>query len=67
MVQNGYITKSEMEEAYSEELTFYGYLEDNNLKTLRYFQDAVMEELNTLNIPNSLLDTGGLKIYTLIY
>ena len=64
MVQNGYITKSEMDEAYSEELTFYGYLEDNNLKTLRYFQDAVMEELNTLNIPNSLLDTGGLKIYT---
>ena len=64
MVQNGYITKSEMEEAYNEQLTFYGYLEDNNLKTLRYFQDAVMEEVNTLNIPNSLLDTGGLKIYT---
>ena len=64
MVDNGYITKSEMEEAYNEELTFFGYLENNNLKTLRYFQDAVMEELETLNIPNSLLDTGGLKIYT---
>ncbi len=64
MVDNGYITKSEMEDAYDEKLTFYGYLENNNLKTLRYFQDAVMEELDTLNIPNSLLDTGGLKIYT---
>ena len=64
MVDNGYITKSEMDEAYKEELTFYGYLENNNLKTLRYFQDAVMEELETLNIPNSLLDTGGLKVYT---
>ena len=64
MVDNGYITKSEMVEAYKEELTFYGYLENNNLKTLRYFQDAVMEELETLNIPNSLLDTGGLKVYT---
>ena len=64
MVENGYITESEMEEAYKEKLTFYGYLEDNNLKTLRYFQDAVMAELDTLNIPNSLLDTGGLKIYT---
>ena len=64
MMENGYITKSEMEEAYKEELTFYGYLENNNLKTLRYYQDAVMDELESLNIPNSLLDTGGLKIYT---
>ena len=64
MMENGYITKSELEEACKEELTFYGYLENNNLKTLRYFQDAVMDELESLNIPNSLLDTGGLKIYT---
>jgi len=64
MVENGYITQSEMDEAYNEELNFYGYLENNNLKTLRYFQDSVMAELDTLNIPNSLLDTGGLKIYT---
>ena len=64
MVDNGYITKSEMEDAYNEELTFHGYIENNNLNTLRYFQDAVMEELETLNIPNSLIDTGGLKIYT---
>jgi len=64
MMENDYITKSEMEKAYSEELTFYGYLENNNLKTLRYYQDAVMDELETLNIPSSLLDTGGLKIYT---
>jgi len=64
MVENGYITKSEMEDAYKEELVFHGYLENNNLKTLRYFQDAVMTELETLNIPNFLLDTGGLKIYT---
>ena len=58
------ITKSEMEAAYKEKLEFYGYLENNNLKTLRYFQDAAMDELDTLNIPNSLLDTGGLKVYT---
>jgi len=64
MMENGYITKSEMDAAYNEELDFYGYLENNNLKTLRYFQDAVMSELDSLNIPNSLLDTGGLKIYT---
>ena len=64
MVNNGYITQSEMDEAYKEKLDFHGYLENNKLKTLRYFQDAVMEEVETLNLPNSLLDTGGLKIYT---
>lgn len=64
MVKNGYITEDEMNIAYDEKLEFYGYLKNNNLKTLRYFQDAVMDELETLNISNSLIDTGGLKIYT---
>ena len=64
MVNNSYITEQEMEKAYNTELTFYGYLEDNNLKTLRYFQDAVMDELETLDLPTSFLETGGLKIYT---
>ena len=66
MVENGYITESEMDDAYNDNLVFHGYLENNKLKTLRYFQDSVMDELDNLNIPNSLLDTGGLKIYTTI-
>ena len=64
MVRNKFITEDEMIEAYNTELTFHGYLEDNNLNTLRYFQDAVMDELNTLKLPSSFLETGGLKIYT---
>jgi len=64
MVNNEFITESEMNKAYNTELTFYGYLENNNLNTLRYFQDSVMSELKTLNLPASFLDTGGLKIYT---
>lgn len=64
MVNNKVITEEEMEEAYNTELIFYGYLENNNLSTLRYFQDAVMDELETLDLPSSFLDTGGLKIYT---
>ena len=64
MLNNKFITESEMNEAYNQKLTFYGYLEDNNLKTLRYFQDAVMDELNTLSLPSSFLETGGIKIYT---
>ncbi len=64
MVNNEFISKDEMENAYNEELEFYGYLENNNLKTLRYFQDSVMNELKTLSLPSSFLETGGLKIYT---
>lgn len=64
MLNNKYITKEEMENAYNTELTFYGYIENNNLKTIRYFQDAVMNELNKLDLPTTFLETGGLKIYT---
>jgi len=64
MKQNGYITESEMNEAYNTELSFHGYIENNNLNTIRYFQDAVMDELETLDLPSSFLETGGLKIYT---
>lgn len=64
MVDSKFITKEEMEEAYNTELVFHGYLENNKLKTLRYFEDAVMDELSTTTLPSSFLETGGLKIYT---
>ena len=64
MVNNEFIKEDEMESAYNTELTFYGYLENNKLNTLRYFQDSVMDELETLDLPSSFLETGGLKIYT---
>ena len=64
MVENKFITKEEMDNAYNEKLEFYGYIENNNLKTIRYFQDAVMDELDTLDLPSSFIETGGLKIYT---
>ena len=64
MVDNKYITEEQMNSAYNTELSFHGYIENNNLNTLRYFQDAVMDELETLDLPNSFLETGGIKIYT---
>jgi penicillin-binding protein, 1A family len=65
MVRNEYITKKESEEAYKENLNYHGNLEKNDLKTLMYFEDAVLNELKTIkNIPTSFLTTGGLKIYT---
>ncbi len=65
MVNNGYITKKEMEEAFNTQLTYIGKKDKYNLSTLMYYQDAVTHELeNIKSIPKSLISTGGLKIYT---
>lgn len=43
----------------------YGKKSVNNLDTLMYYQDAVIEELYKLKkIPTSLIKSGGLRIYT---
>ena len=65
MVNNGFITQEQMNKAYKQKLSYYGYIQENELDTLMYYQDAVMNELKNIdNIPNSFLETGGLKIYT---
>jgi 1A family penicillin-binding protein len=65
MLANKCITKEESEKAYNIELTYYGIKENYNLSTLMYYQDAVMDELKSIDyIPESLIETGGLKIYT---
>ena len=65
MLENGFITKKELDSAYKEELALYGKRDNYNLTTLSYFRDAVMKELEEINyIPKSYLETGGLKIYT---
>lgn len=65
MVKNKYITKKAADEAYNEKLTYKSKDDSESLKMLMYYQDAVMDELESLDgIPTSFLDTGGLKIYT---
>lgn len=65
MVKNKYITKTQKEDAFNEKLIYIGKKEKLNLATLMYYQDAVMKELKTINyIPDSLIKTKGLKIYT---
>lgn len=65
MVKNGYITEQDMNIAYNEEVNLIGKKETINSNTVLYFQDAVIDELETIkSIPSSFLDTGGLKIYT---
>lgn len=65
MVKNGKLTKEEYNNLFKEEVSIYGKKSENNLQTLMYYQDAVYDELHTLkSVPESLLETGGLKIYT---
>ena len=65
MVKNEYITKDEANEAYYTKLVYQSNKDEDSLKMMRYYQDAVMDELETIkSIPASFLDTGGIKIYT---
>lgn len=65
MVNNKKISDSDKEKLFTNTLELYGKRNENNLSTLMYYQDLVKEELDKIdNIPKSLIDTGGLKIYT---
>lgn len=65
MVNNGLMTEEEKNGLFTEPIEIYGKRDKNNLQTLMYYQDAVLSELNNIkNIPSSLIDAGGLKIYT---
>ena len=46
-------------------LVIYGKHDLNNLETLMYYQDAVLDELNSIeSIPDDLIEAGGLRIFT---
>lgn len=65
MLDNDYITKDEYDLLFKNKIEIYGKRKSNNMQTLMYYHDAVINELNNLNeIPKSLIKSGGLKIYT---
>jgi len=65
MVKNKYISSEEKEEAYNKKLIYYGNFETESSKTIMYYKDAVMQELESIDtIPNEFIETKGLKIYT---
>ena len=65
MASNNKITLEESETAYSTKLEYIGKSNQSTLENVLYFRDAVMNELETIStIPDSILSTGGLKIYT---
>ena len=65
MRNNGIISKEEMDRAYNEELVYNEGQKKDEIRSLLYFRDAVISELKTISqIPDSLIETGGLRIFT---
>lgn len=65
MVNNKSITDIDMNLAINTELSYIGNKNDNITSGKLYFKDAVLNELSTISsIPSSILETGGIKIYT---
>lgn len=65
MYNNDKISSEEIETAYNEKLNYIGNKNTDITSGLLYFKDAVLEELKNIpSIPESLLTTGGIKIYT---
>lgn len=65
MYDDGVISEAEYNKALDEELRFVGEEEEDEIESVMYYQDAVIEELKSLKeIPESFLETGDLKVYT---
>jgi penicillin-binding protein 2D len=65
MVNNNKLTDNNANNLFQKQVDLYGQKGENNLKNLMYYQDAVKDELESLDsVPKTLIETGGLKIYT---
>ncbi len=65
LVKNKVISEEEKNEIYNEKLKFIGEKDRDNISIAMYYEDAVLDELKTIDeIPKSISDTKGLKIYT---
>ena len=63
--EKGTITDDAYNNLNFDNLNLYGKKSTNNLNTLMYYQDAVMDELSKINsIPEKLINSGGIRIYT---
>ena len=65
MVKNNYININDLNKAKKEQLDLIGKKNDKELSSYLYFEDAVLSELKSIKeIPPTILEKGGLKIYT---
>ena len=65
LLNNEVISKNEFDNLNFKNLYIHGKHSNNNLNTLMYYQDAVLNELyNIGTIPEDLIESGGLRIFT---
>lgn len=65
LYKNNVISKEEMNKAYEEDINIIGILEKDEVSSINYFQDAVLNELESIGtVPKNYSEIGGLKIYT---
>lgn len=65
MLNNKYIDEDTYNNLFKEKLEIFGQTKINNLQMIMYYQEAVLNELSNIKeVPASLVNAGGLKIYT---
>ena len=63
MVENGYITQNERDNAYNEELVFTNNFDNDEITSLMYYQDAVINELKSILNTNASIKSQISSIY----
>lgn len=65
MLNNEMVDEYTYSHLFEEPIEIYGKSNDTDLQMVMYYQDAVYDELYSIDeIPKSMIETGGLKIYT---
>ena len=65
MIKNNRLDDKTADNLVFDDIEIYGKRDKNNLQTLMYYQNAVIDELKSLtDIPMSLLASGGIRIFS---
>ena len=65
MVNNNLLSENENSSLFNNSIEIYGEKTKENSSNIMYYQDAVKSYLENIpSVPKTLIDTGGLKIYT---
>lgn len=65
MVNNNYISLEVGNNLFKNNIEIYGKKDNGELSNIMYYQDAVKQELrNIKSVPKTLVDTGGIRVYT---
>ena len=65
MVNNNYISLEDGNNLFKNNIEIYGKKDNGELSNIMYYQDAVKQELrNIKSVPKTLVDTGGIRVYT---